>query len=92
MSIALAAKQVHCPNCHHEGKAKIQGTGGAAWVVSVLFGIIGLFFWPLIPIAIIVFIYAVFKPAKQICSKCKWEHPVPLDQWKQTNAAAVASL
>ena len=82
MSFALTVKKIHCPNCHYEGKAKIKSTAGIGWVFVLVLFIISFFFWPLFFVSAILFFALLFKPAAQICPKCKWLHPVPLDQWQ----------
>ena len=88
MSIAISRKSIHCPNCNYEGKAKIKGTGGGLALIGLISLIIGFFFWPLIIIAVILFLVAILRPAKQICPECKLEHPIPLAQWKKNNSKA----
>jgi len=78
MSIAFARKIIYCPNCDYEGKAKIKGTGGGPALFGLISIVVGIIFWPLLIVGIFLFIIAIFRPADQICPKCKWSHPAPL--------------
>ena len=80
------AKEIHCPNCHFEGNAKrISSYGGAMLFIILL--IVSIFFWPLFIATGILFIYLVFRPADQICPKCKFTTPIPLKQHKEQSQA-----
>jgi len=79
MAFAWFAKTVRCPNCGHVGKAKLQGSGcglllvwGAAFIVSC-------YMPALLLITIPFLLWLIFRPAKMVCSKCSWPHPVPVD-------------
>ncbi len=80
VSIALYRKTIHCPQCHYEGTAKVKGTGGGLALFGVIALIIGIYFWPLIIVAVLLFIVAIVRPAKQICPKCRWEYPMSRSQ------------
>ena len=80
MSVALYRKTIHCPQCHYEGSAKVKGTGGGLALFGLIVLILGFYFWPLMFIAVILFIAAILRPAKQICPKCRWEYPLPRSQ------------
>lgn len=85
MAFALSRKDIHCPNCHFEGVAKITSSGGglALSIIAAIFLIVGLFVaLAFVIIAIFLFIIAAFMPAKHICPKCQWHHPIPLKQWR----------
>ena len=78
MSIALWTKNIRCPNCKFEGKAKVKGTGGWLFLIAIILFLIGIVFWLLLILVPILILIAIFRPAKQICPNCKWEHPIPL--------------
>jgi ssDNA-binding Zn-finger/Zn-ribbon topoisomerase 1 len=75
MSMAMLKKLIHCPNCGYDGKSKIQGTGGLPALFGLISVIIGVYFWPLIIVGIILFFVAVFRPANHVCPTCNWSHP-----------------
>jgi DNA-directed RNA polymerase subunit RPC12/RpoP len=83
MSIALYRKTIHCPQCHYEGSAKVKGTGWGLALFGFIVLICGFYFWPLFLVAVLLFIVAILRPAKQICPKCKWEYPLPRSQYEQ---------
>lgn len=78
----MKQKKIHCTNCGFEGKAKIKGNGGWFFLLGIILGIVGLFVWPILIVAVACFGLAVFGPAKQICPKCDWQNTVPLEQWQ----------
>jgi len=78
MSFALKRKQIRCPNCRYEGKAKIEGTGGWLFLGAIISFLVGIVFWPMLLIAVVLVLVAIFRPAKQICPKCGWKHPIPI--------------
>lgn len=80
MSVALYRKTIHCPQCHYEGSAKVKGTGGGLALFGVIALILGFHFWPLLVVAVLLFVVAIVRPAKQICPKCRWEYPVSRSQ------------
>lgn len=77
MSFALWAKQIRCPNCGYEGRAKVVGTGCGLWLVFLTIFIVSFFFLPLLIVAGIMFFWLLLKPASQICPKCKFANPAP---------------
>ena len=77
MAFALWAKQVRCPNCGYEGKARIKGSGCGLWILFLAVFLLSFLFWPLFLIAGLMFIWVLLKPAKQICPKCKLANPIP---------------
>jgi len=79
MSFALKTKQIRCPNCNYEGKAKIKDVGGGPVIILLILFFISLFFWPFFIITGIMFLAMIFMPAKQICPKCKFANPVPVN-------------
>lgn len=83
MSIALYRKTIHCPQCHYEGSAKVKGTGWGLALIGLVTLIFGFYFWPLLLVAVLLFIVAILRPAKQICPKCSWEYPMPRSQYEQ---------
>ena len=83
MSIALYRKTIHCPQCHYEGSAKVKGTGWWLALFGLIALILGIYFWPLFLIAVLLFIVALLRPAKQICPKCRWEYPMTRSQHEQ---------
>jgi len=83
MSFVVSRKEIHCPNCHYEGPSKVKGTGGVPGLFSLLFFILGIFYSAVFfLLALIVLLYAMFKPAKLVCPECGWEHVVPLERWR----------
>ena len=78
MAFALFAKKVKCPNCGYEGKAMIKGAGCGMWLVFLALLVASFVFWPLFIVAGLMFLWLAFKPADQVCPKCKWDHPVPI--------------
>ena len=77
MAFALCAKQVKCPNCNYEGEAQVQGSGCGLWLLFLALFFVSFLFWPLFIVAGMMFFWILFKPAKQICPKCKFENPIP---------------
>ena len=78
MAFALYRKKIKCPNCGYEGKAKIKGSGCGLlllWLAVVLVSVF--LFWPLLIVAFLMLLWIIFKPAKQVCPKCGYEHPIP---------------
>lgn len=80
MAFALSKKKIRCPNCGYEGDSEIKGAGVAGWMIFVAIAILGLFFWPLLLIAGILFFVLLFMPAKHICPTCKWQNPIPMQK------------
>lgn len=78
MSIALWAKKIRCPNCEFEGKAEAMGGGCGLPLTGLIILFVGFFLWPFLILSFIIFFIAMIRPAKQICPKCKWEHPIPI--------------
>lgn len=76
MAFALKVKTVKCPNCGHEGKAKLKGVGPGVIALFVLLLFCSLFFWPLIVVVVVLALYMGFRPADQVCANCKYPHPV----------------
>lgn len=77
MAFALWPKQIKCPNCQYEGKAKIKGAGCGLWLLFLVLFFISFLFWPLFIVAGIMFLWLLLKPADQICPKCKYANPIP---------------
>ena len=77
MAFALWPKYIRCPNCNYEGRASIQGSGCGLWLLLLALFFISLFFWPFFIVVGIMFLWLIFKPAKQICPKCKYDFPIP---------------
>lgn len=73
---------IRCPNCEYVGK-KAHGTSGSISIEIVLyiFGIIGLFFFlvPGIIILMIAVIYGLSRKHYIKCPMCDWKHPVKMD-------------
>jgi len=86
MAFALKSKQIKCPNCGFEGKAKIKGSGGGKWILWFALLVISFFFWPLFLVVFAMFLWLVFKPAKQICPKCGHDHPIPQEKKKSVTS------
>ncbi len=84
MAFALSAKQIDCPNCGFEGRAKVLGSASGVLVWLVV-SAIGLVFWPLLIIGGIGLLWAAMKPAKQICPNCEHPHPIPkpMPRWRR---------
>ncbi len=78
MAFALWRKRIRCTNCGYEGKASVQGTGCGWWLALLTVFIVAFLFWPLFIVAVLMFLWLVFKPANQICPKCKFPNPVPM--------------
>ena len=77
MAFALWAKQIRCPNCGYEGRAQIKGSGCGLWLLFLALFLVSFLFWPLFIVAGIMFLWLLFKPADQICPKCKFANPIP---------------
>lgn len=77
MAFALWPKQIKCPNCQYEGKAKIKGSGCGLWLLFLVLFFISFLFWPLFIVAGIMFLWLLLKPADQICPKCNYANPIP---------------
>lgn len=77
MAFALRAKQITCPNCKYEGKAEVKGTGCGLWLTFVVLFLVSFGFWPLFVATGPMFLWLLFKPAQQVCRKCKFGNPVP---------------
>ena len=77
MAFALRAKQIRCPNCGYDGKARVSGTGCGLWVLFLAVFIVSFVFMPLFIVTVVMFIWLLLKPADQICPKCKFPNPIP---------------
>jgi hypothetical protein len=77
MAFALFVKQIKCPNCNYEGKASVQGSGCGLWLLFLVLFFVSFLIWPLFIVAAIMFLWLIFKQAKQICPNCKFENPIP---------------
>jgi hypothetical protein len=88
MAMAIYAKKIHCPNCHYEGKARVLGSGCGLWLtwLAVLTAAIA-FSWLIIPpiICILMFLWLLFKPAKQTCRICGNPNVIPVRQWREAH-------
>jgi len=82
MAFAISRKEIHCPNCKFEGKAKIKGSGGGAVLLLLGLFIVSFFVWPLFILTAAMLLWLIFKPAKQICPKCSFATPIPLEQFR----------
>ena len=74
MSMTLGRKMIRCLNCGYEGKSKLKGTGGMPALYSCGF-LVAAFVWPqamvlLVGAAILLFIFAVFRPMRHLCPDC----------------------
>ncbi len=87
MTFAWAGGQIHCPNCHFEGRSKSKHSSVAEFAGLGILLVIGIFFPPFLLIVAILFFYFLLRSSPQICPKCKWEHPVPIKQWASSHAA-----
>lgn len=83
MAIALTVKKVYCPNCKYEGKAKILGTSFGEGMLLLIMFFISFVFPFLWLVTGILFVGLLFKPAKQVCPRCRYEHVVPLKHAKR---------
>lgn len=83
MAFALKRKFIRCPNCNYEGKAKIVGNSAVSIVIFISILLLSFIFWPLFIVSFIMFIAMVVKPAAQICPKCKWQNPIPINKSKE---------
>ena len=77
MGFALWVKQIRCPNCGYEGKAQVKGSGCVLWLLLLILFFVSFLYWPLFLVVGIMFLWLVFKPADQICPKCKFANPIP---------------
>lgn len=77
MAFVLHAKEIKCPNCFYEGKAQVKGTGCGLWLLFLTILIVSFVFIPLLVIVPLMFLWLLFKPAEQICPRCKYPHPIP---------------
>jgi hypothetical protein len=77
MAFALWPRQITCPNCTFDGKAKAKGTGCGLWLLFGVLVLLSFAFWPLFIAAGPMFLWLLLKPADQICPRCKFANPVP---------------
>lgn len=82
----LSSKQIHCPNCHYEGRSKSKSSSLAEFTLLGILVVISFFFPLLFLVVFILFFYFLLKSNPEVCPKCKWEHPVPIKQWQKSNA------
>lgn len=82
MAFAWFAKQVRCPNCGHVGKAKLQGAGCGLLLIWLAAFIVSLYVWAFLFVTIPALLWLIFKPAKMVCAKCDWPHPVTVAGWR----------
>ena len=74
MSMTLGRKKIRCLNCGYEGKSRLKGTGGmpalfsiGCFVGAVIFPAMAIFF---VGAALLLIVYAVFRPMKHLCPDC----------------------
>jgi hypothetical protein len=72
----------HCPNCHFEGAAKEDTKGCLQLAIVIVLFAVSCVFWPLFFLTIAVFLVFVFGGKKWVCPTCKWQHPIPLGQYR----------
>ena len=84
MAFALYARKIHCPNCDYDGKAEVLPSSYRELIGFLILFIASFFLWPLIFVIGILFFWIMLKPAKQICPTCKFETPIPIEQWQKT--------
>jgi rubredoxin len=77
MAFALWPKSIRCPNCQFQGRARVKGSGCGLWLLWLVLGLVSLFFWLLLLVVGPMFLWLLLKPAKQVCPKCGFEHPIP---------------
>lgn len=76
---------IGCPNCKFEGKPNRTTVNTALFWGSFLFGALGLVFYlPLFLICALVFLWLVFRPAKQSCPTCGFAYVIPIEHWRKT--------
>ena len=73
MALALKAKQIRCPKCDYNGRAKTKGTDIGLWLILVILLLLSLLIWPLIIPVVVIFFWLLSKPSKRICPKCNYE-------------------
>ena len=76
MAFAMSVKKIECKNCGYTGKAQIKGSDIGMWLLWLLTAFVSFFFFPVLIVAGVLLYWLVFKPAEQICPKCKNTHPV----------------
>ncbi len=77
-------KLIHCTNCNYEGEAKKVSDFSLNLIAIVLLILGMIYLWPLIVVAIILFV-AASRKSNYICPVCNWKNPIPLDYWKEKN-------
>jgi hypothetical protein len=78
--------QIHCPNCHYEGKAKEKHDGCLQLVLLGILTLLSFVFPPLFLLVIILLVVFVVRGSNKICPKCKWDHPIPLKHYRAQQA------
>lgn len=73
---------IHCPNCHFEGAAKEDSKGCLQLSIIICLFFVSFFFWPLFLVTFALFFVFLFSGKKWICPTCKWQHPIPLTQFR----------
>ena len=77
MAFALKAKQIRCPRCDYNGRAKTKGTDIGYWWLSFAILLSSFLFWPLIIFAMVMFFWLLSKPSKKVCPICNLEDQNP---------------
>jgi len=81
MALFSTRRKVHCPQCGHDGREKLRGTGGwfkFFWLLSIPAGVLFFVIWLF---TIVGFLWMVLRAPHRLCAVCGWENLVPLKQW-----------
>jgi hypothetical protein len=89
MAFALGPIKIQCTNCKYKGKSEVKGGGCGAMVGGGLIALVGCVVavalgnpfigLAVVAIGIVILLAGMFGPAKHICPRCKWEHPIRLE-------------
>jgi hypothetical protein len=77
---------IHCPNYHFEGAAQDDTKGCLQLAIVIVLFAVSCFFWPLFLVTVAVFFMFAGGGKKWVCPACKWQHPVPLRQYRAQQA------
>ena len=73
MSTGWWPREIHCPNCHYEGRARLKEIGCLGWIILLALFFVSFLCWPLFIVTGLLSLYFLFKPSRLICPKCGWD-------------------
>ena len=79
MGFAVRACNIHCINCHYEGRSRVQGPGRGAAILLIVSVAGGILYWPLFSVATAFLLWVVCTPTCHICPRCGWKYPIPVE-------------